>query len=140
MTLSTLFFLLPHHMNRLRPFAANLSHCRSFPRNGVLNIPFSQHRLPSPPSSSVPFSTQGPRLSQPSSQPKSNHKEQPTPTQPGSELKGVTWESLGISRNMRIVVIVLFSGVATVETWFYCQWAWRWWKNRSAVESEEAVE
>ncbi|KAJ7700993.1 hypothetical protein B0H14DRAFT_3032763 [Mycena olivaceomarginata] len=27
-----------------------------------------------------------------------------------------------------------------IETWFYCFWAWQWWKRRAGQESEDAVE
>ncbi|RMJ11819.1 hypothetical protein CDV36_008527 [Fusarium kuroshium] len=59
------------------------------------------------------------------------------PQDPGNpELPAFSLESMGLSKNMRIVVLVLISIFGTMETWFYCQAIWRWWKGRQ--ESQQA--
>lgn len=59
------------------------------------------------------------------------------PQKPGNpEYPAFSLDSLGLSKNMKIVVLVLISIFGTIETWFYCQAIWRWWKNRQ--ESQEA--
>ncbi|KAI1842326.1 hypothetical protein JX266_011494 [Neoarthrinium moseri] len=46
------------------------------------------------------------------------------------EVPAFSLESLGMSKNMRIGVLAIISVFATIETWFWCQWIWRWWKGR----------
>ncbi|RSL50318.1 hypothetical protein CEP54_011995 [Fusarium duplospermum] len=59
------------------------------------------------------------------------------PQNPGNpEYPAFSLESLGLSKNMRIVILVLVSIFGTIETWFYCQAIWRWWKGRQ--ESQDA--
>ncbi|KAK7044901.1 hypothetical protein R3P38DRAFT_3308687 [Favolaschia claudopus] len=49
-------------------------------------------------------------------------------------------EKLGIGRGMRITIYAIFGVTTAIETWFYCFWAWNWWKRRNALEGEENVE
>lgn len=61
----------------------------------------------------------------------------PQPQNPGNpEYPAFSLDSLGLSKNMKMVVLVLISIFGTIETWFYCQAIWRWWKGRQ--ESEQA--
>ncbi|GME33331.1 uncharacterized protein JN550_012151 [Neofusicoccum parvum] len=53
------------------------------------------------------------------------------------EYPSFSFEALGISKNMRIGVIVVLSIFGTIETWFWCQWAWRWWKGGDGGNGEE---
>lgn len=46
-----------------------------------------------------------------------------------------SFEALGVSKNMKIVLIVILSIFGTMETWFYCQAIWRWWKGGSEAEA-----
>jgi preprotein translocase subunit SecF len=45
---------------------------------------------------------------------------------------------LGLSKNMRIGLLVIISIFGTIETWFYCQAIWRWWKGKQAAKEIEA--
>lgn len=67
-------------------------------------------------------------------------RKQPQASQPQNtgnpEYPAFSLDSLGLSKNMKIVVLVLISIFGTIETWFYCQAIWRWWKGRQ--ESEQA--
>ena len=38
-------------------------------------------------------------------------------------------KDLGLSKNMRLVVIGIISVFGTMETWLYCKAIWRWWKS-----------
>ncbi|UPK95942.1 hypothetical protein LCI18_006877 [Fusarium solani-melongenae] len=60
----------------------------------------------------------------------------PQPQNQGNpEYPAFSLDSLGLSKNM-MIVLVLISIFGTIETWFYCQAIWRWWKGRQ--ESEQA--
>ncbi|PGG99096.1 hypothetical protein GX51_06436 [Blastomyces parvus] len=48
------------------------------------------------------------------------------------------FETLGLSGNMKILVLVLLGTLGTVETWFWCKAIWRWWKG--AGDEEETDE
>ena len=50
----------------------------------------------------------------------------PNPGNP--EYPAFSFEALGVSKNMRIFLIVVLSIFGTIETWFWCQTIWRWWK------------
>lgn len=43
-------------------------------------------------------------------------------------------DGLGLSRNMKIFLVVVLSIFGTMETWFYCKAIWRWWKGKTAVK------
>ncbi|KAJ7185346.1 hypothetical protein C8R46DRAFT_1060212 [Mycena filopes] len=79
------------------------------------NLPFSAL------SRAQRFSTSRPQL-QPSSSP-------PPPKPEGSEppKKLDRWEELGISRNMKIFLIVLLSIFGSIETWLWTKGILRWW-------------
>ena len=62
-----------------------------------------------------------------SSKPQSQHTQHSNPGNP--ELPKFSLEGLGLSKNMRIVVLVLISIFGTLETWVYCKAVWRWWKG-----------
>ncbi|KAJ7676168.1 hypothetical protein B0H14DRAFT_3065971, partial [Mycena olivaceomarginata] len=49
-------------------------------------------------------------------------------------------EKFGIGKSMRITLYVILGVTSAIETWFYCFWAWQWWKRRAGQESEDAVE
>ncbi|UNI22851.1 hypothetical protein JDV02_008701 [Purpureocillium takamizusanense] len=36
---------------------------------------------------------------------------------------------LGLSKNMKVFLIVVVSIFGTMETWMYCKAIWRWWKG-----------
>lgn len=68
-------------------------------------------------------------------------------THPGSDAKksgsdhedpfstpSVSLESLGIGRNMKLFLLVVFSIFGTIETWVWCKAIWIWWKGQ---ENEE---
>lgn len=47
------------------------------------------------------------------------------------ELPAFSLEGLGISRNMKLVIIGILCAFGTMETWMYCKWIWRWWKGEA---------
>lgn len=47
------------------------------------------------------------------------------------QLPSFSLSSLGLSKNMRILVITLFLIFGSVETWVWCQAIWHWWKGSS---------
>ncbi|KAH7309649.1 hypothetical protein B0I35DRAFT_482401 [Stachybotrys elegans] len=53
------------------------------------------------------------------------------------EIPAFDFKSLGLSKNMRIVVLVIVSIFGTFETYFYCMAIWRWWKGKQAEAAEE---
>ena len=38
-----------------------------------------------------------------------------------------SFEGLGISRNMKIVLLVILGGFGSIETYFWCRAIWTWW-------------
>ncbi|KAM6509681.1 hypothetical protein FALCPG4_017328 [Fusarium falciforme] len=65
---------------------------------------------------------------------------QPQPHHPqdsgNASYPAFSLDALGLSKNMKVIVLVLISIFGTIETWFYCQAIWRWWKGRQ--ESQQA--
>ncbi|CAG9989525.1 unnamed protein product [Clonostachys byssicola] len=45
------------------------------------------------------------------------------------EMPSFNLNSLGLSKNMKILVLGIISIFGTVETWFWCKAIWRWWKG-----------
>ncbi|EZF33552.1 hypothetical protein H109_01942 [Trichophyton interdigitale MR816] len=41
----------------------------------------------------------------------------------------VSLESLGIGKNMKIILLIVLSVLGTIETWFWCKAIWTWWKG-----------
>lgn len=79
------------------------------------------------------------RNKEPSSpQPQKEQKtQQANPGNP--ELPKFSLEGLGLSKNMRIVVLVIISIFGTLETWVYCKAIWRWWKGGEAKSEPSAT-
>ncbi|KAL3447693.1 hypothetical protein BJX65DRAFT_90249 [Aspergillus insuetus] len=79
------------------------------------------------------FSTGAVSLQKPARAPNADRK----PTEPvNPEFPKITLEGLGISKNVRIVLIVLLSIWGTFETYFYYQAVMRWWRARKQAENE----
>ncbi|TQV97892.1 hypothetical protein IF1G_03635 [Cordyceps javanica] len=55
------------------------------------------------------------------------------------ELPKFSLDGLGVSRNMKVFLIVVLSIFGTMETWFYCKAIWRWWYGEQglAVTADE---
>ncbi|KAL7918063.1 hypothetical protein ACQKWADRAFT_305168 [Trichoderma austrokoningii] len=51
--------------------------------------------------------------------------------QKDSELPKFSFEGLGMSKNIRIFVIVVLSIFGTIETWVWCKGIYRWWNGPS---------
>ncbi|KAL4936700.1 hypothetical protein BDV06DRAFT_88719 [Aspergillus oleicola] len=68
----------------------------------------------------------------PSSTP--NQKEQPV----NPEVPRFSFEGLGISKNVKIVLYTLLSIWGTFETYFYYQALMRWWRARNEPEEVES--
>ena len=75
------------------------------------------------------FSTGRPRLTKPPSS---------KPANPNPEYPPFSFEALGISRNMKLVIIGLLSVFGTLESWFWCKAIWRWWKGGDAAAQPES--
>ncbi|CAI6064835.1 unnamed protein product [Clonostachys chloroleuca] len=45
------------------------------------------------------------------------------------EMPSFNLNSLGLSKNMKILVLGIISIFGTIETWFWCKAIWRWWKG-----------
>ncbi|KAH6887414.1 hypothetical protein B0T10DRAFT_489769 [Thelonectria olida] len=64
-------------------------------------------------------------------------KKEPDPQQPNNanpSYPAFSFEALGIGKNMKIVLIIILSIFGTLETWFYCQAVWRWWKGTAEAK------
>jgi hypothetical protein len=111
-------------------------------RPAALKRPLSFHRLALLPLSSrqpapvclstyAPLRTaSGPGTSGKSSKTNASHNSNP-------EYPAFSLSALGLSRNMRMGLLVILSIFGTIETWFYGQAIWRWWK---AKQEEKAAE
>ncbi|EJP65336.1 uncharacterized protein BBA_05667 [Beauveria bassiana ARSEF 2860] len=49
------------------------------------------------------------------------------------ELPKFSLDGLGVSKNMKIFLIVVLSIFGTMETWFYCKAIWRWWYGEQGL-------
>ncbi|KAJ2968214.1 hypothetical protein NQ176_g9288 [Zarea fungicola] len=49
------------------------------------------------------------------------------------ELPKFSLDGLGVSKNMKIFLVVVLSIFGTMETWFYCKAIWRWWKGEQGL-------
>ncbi|KAL3483495.1 hypothetical protein BJX62DRAFT_220245 [Aspergillus germanicus] len=122
-------------MSSLRSIHRSLSH-RTSPhgiktqplRSRINNLPSAAGRPWHP-----AFSTGAVSLQKPASSPNAERK----PTEPvNPEFPKITLEGLGISKNVRIVLIVLLSIWGTFETYFYYQAVMRWWRARKQAENK----
>lgn len=78
----------------------------------------------------------------------------PSPAPPGSakthnhermaadevQAPSVSFEGLGISRNMKIVLLVILGVFGSVETYFWCRAAWIWWVGGGEEEEGDGQE
>ncbi|KAL7910577.1 hypothetical protein GGI35DRAFT_449119 [Trichoderma velutinum] len=62
------------------------------------------------------------------------HNKQPN----NEELPSFSFEGLGMSRNVKIFVIVFLSIFGTIETWVWCKGIYRWWNGPSEKEKKLA--
>jgi hypothetical protein len=46
-----------------------------------------------------------------------------------TEMPAVSFESLGIGRNMKVVLLVVLGVFGSIETVFWCKAVWIWWKK-----------
>ncbi|OAA52553.1 hypothetical protein BBO_00394 [Beauveria brongniartii RCEF 3172] len=49
------------------------------------------------------------------------------------ELPKFSLDGLGVSKNIKIFLIVVLSIFGTMETWFYCKAIWRWWYGEQGL-------
>ncbi|OAA70693.1 hypothetical protein ISF_02667 [Cordyceps fumosorosea ARSEF 2679] len=49
------------------------------------------------------------------------------------ELPKFSLDGLGVSRNMKVFLIVVLSIFGTMETWLYCKAVWRWWYGEQGL-------
>lgn len=94
------------------------------------------HFSPSFPRSVPAFSTRQTLLEKnPHSSPELKNGEQ---AHKGSEPPTFSLKALGLSKNMRLGVLTLLGIFGTIETWFYCQWALRWWRGDGEKEAQSS--
>ncbi|KKZ67589.1 hypothetical protein EMCG_06648 [[Emmonsia] crescens] len=55
------------------------------------------------------------------------------------EFPTLSFEGLGLSRNMKIVVLGLVGVLGTMEAWFWCKAIRRWWKGIEEERDEEYI-
>ncbi|GIK06334.1 hypothetical protein Aspvir_001981 [Aspergillus viridinutans] len=51
----------------------------------------------------------------------------PHPQDP--EIPSFSFDSLGLSRTTKTVVLVILGIFGTIESWFWVETIWRWWKS-----------
>lgn len=68
------------------------------------------------------------------------HKSQPGKTKDelgqNPSYPAFSFEALGVSKNMKIVLLGILSILGTIETWVWCKAIWYWWKGDSDVQKE----
>ncbi|KAJ7717012.1 hypothetical protein B0H16DRAFT_1898129 [Mycena metata] len=64
---------------------------------------------------------------------------QPGAPTPDAPKKPDRWEELGISKNMKILLLVIFTILGTIETWVWTKGILRWYYG-APKEEEEGVE
>ncbi|KAJ7741917.1 hypothetical protein B0H14DRAFT_2989081 [Mycena olivaceomarginata] len=90
----------------------------------------------------LPFHARQTLFSSFSTRPSHAQHQQPTKSQQSyfRRLDNSIAEKFGIGKSMRITLYVILGVTSAIETWFYCFWAWQWWKRRAGQESKDAVE
>ncbi|OJD16805.1 hypothetical protein AJ78_03048 [Emergomyces pasteurianus Ep9510] len=68
---------------------------------------------------------------------KKNHVQEDTSKNGNPEFPTLSFAGLGLSRNMKILVLGLVGVLGTIETWFWCKAIWRWWKGAPEDEDEQ---
>ncbi|KAL2205847.1 hypothetical protein CC79DRAFT_1334189 [Sarocladium strictum] len=53
------------------------------------------------------------------------------------ELPAFSLEGLGVSKNMKIALYTVLGIYGTIETWFWCKWAYHWWYGDKLGEKAE---
>ncbi|KAH7042805.1 hypothetical protein B0J12DRAFT_702190 [Macrophomina phaseolina] len=84
------------------------------------------------PTASAAFSARAPLRAGQRSDPKHGSESSANPDYPP-----FSFEALGVSKNMKMLIIGLLSVFGTIETWFWCKAIWRWWKGESKAEAAE---
>ncbi|CAJ2508009.1 Uu.00g091950.m01.CDS01 [Anthostomella pinea] len=68
----------------------------------------------------------------------SQHGSDPSkPQSPDDPLPSFSFDGLGMSRNVKIVVIVVLSIFGTMETVFWAKAIWRWWNKEEEEEDDD---
>lgn len=49
-------------------------------------------------------------------------------SKPGWTPLAMCFESLGIGKNMKMLVILIASVTASLELFIWCEYIWEWWK------------
>lgn len=119
-------------MNATRLLASGRPVQKQSMGGGLLRIPngvqyrarFSQPVMVRVALNSRTFSSHQPFRSEQKPVDKTQHNSQGNPSLPAFSLDG-----LGISKNMKIALIGILCIFGTMETWVYCKWIWRWWKD-----------
>lgn len=105
---------------------------RTYPLRALSTTPRRLNtNIPPPPESPRPSSTNA-SAAQSSASAEASQNGNP-------ELPKFSLDGLGVSKNMKVFLIVVLSIFGTMETWFYCKAIWRWWYGEQglAVTEEE---
>ncbi|KAI0779829.1 hypothetical protein C8Q74DRAFT_718734 [Fomes fomentarius] len=64
------------------------------------------------------------------------------PSSGNSDYPSFTFEELGISKNMKVVILTIIGILGTVETWTWARVIWHWWEggNGETDETKDASE
>ncbi|KAI0745470.1 hypothetical protein C8Q76DRAFT_789854 [Earliella scabrosa] len=110
----------------LRPFLA---------RRPTLSRTRLHSSVVSSPLYSSPFSTYRPLLQ--GSKPRSSDKPKDAPSSGNPDFPSWSFEELGISKNMKIVIYALVGVLGTIETWTWSRAAYYWWNGRQSDDSDD---
>lgn len=54
-----------------------------------------------------------------------------------AQTPSVSFEGLGISRNMKVILLVILGVFGSVETYFWCRAIWTWWRGGEDGDAHE---
>jgi hypothetical protein len=98
------------------PLYANIHH-------GLIPRQYGLRRCPQPIASfSTHFAVANKQIGSQKGQSQGNHPHNP-------EIPSFSLDSLGLSKTTKTVVLVILGVFGTIESWFWVQTIWRWWKS-----------
>lgn len=98
------------------PLYANIHH-------GIISRQYGLRRCPQPIASfSSHFAVANKQSGPHKGQSQGNHPQ-------NTEIPSFSFDSLGPAKTTKTVVLVIFGVFGTIESWFWAQAIWRWWKG-----------
>ncbi|GFF79309.1 hypothetical protein IFM47457_10798 [Aspergillus lentulus] len=98
------------------PLYANIHH-------GIIPRQHGLRRRPQPIASfSTNFAVANKHIGSQKGQAQGTHPQNP-------EIPSFSFDSLGLSKTTKTVVLVILGVFGTIESWFWVQTIWRWWKS-----------